>query len=626
MKALKLCWSYLRGYWAVAILAILAMLMQTATDLLGPWPLKIVFDNVLGTHKLTGSLRTALAFVTGGRELTRLGLLNVMIITMLVFAIVDALFTFIGGLLTASVGQKVVHQLRVRIFDHLQRLSIGFHKNSRAGDLSARLTSDIQAIQNMVSTSLNTLITNAFTVCGVILVVAFIDWRFALLMLTAAPLMFFVAGSYRRRIRNASRELRVLEGQVGASAQEKLAAIQIVQSFANEDEEARSFAQQTRESLDAGLVVSRLQSEFSPLVDLVGVIALATITWLGAREVLTGHFTLGYLLLFTSYLRSMLAPIRQMAKLSTQFSKADASAERISEILNIVPDVQDLPGARNAPRLTGEVAFENVSFSYDKVTPILHNIQVRAEPGMMVALVGSTGSGKSTLMSLLPRFHDPQQGRVLLNGIDIRRFTLRSLRDQISLVLQEPVLFSGSIRDNIAYGRPGVSDAQILHAAKAANCHEFVSRLPNRYATPIGERGGTLSGGQRQRISIARAIVRDAPILLLDEPTSGLDAESEAQVMDALYNLMRGRTTFVVAHRFSTVTRADLILVLQHGQIVEGGSHSELLRRQGIYARLHAMQSLDGSETPHQRPRGNLTSPDHARPPRSAYSAQPGGN
>ncbi len=612
MKALKLCWRYLRPYWRLALLALLAMIVQTGMDLLVPWPLKIVFDSVLGAHDLPAPLRTLLRNPSTGAGLTRLSLLDVMVAAMLIIALVDALFTFIGGLLTASIGQRTVYQLRVQIFDHIQRLSISFHKRSRTGDLAARLTSDIQSIQDMVSSGLNNLITNTLSIVGVLVVVAVVDWRFALLMVGATPLLLFVAGSYRARIRQASRRLRKAEGQVGATAQEKISAIQVVQAFANEDDEIWQFAQQTRQSLNAGLEVSRLQSELSPLVDLVGVIALAAITWLGAREVIAGRITLGYLLLFTTYLRSILSPARQLAKLSSQYSKADASAERIQELLDIQPDVRDLPGARPAPRLRGAVAFEGVTFGYSKDAPVLRDIRLRVEPGMTVALVGPTGSGKSTLISLVPRFHDPQTGRVLLNGIDVRRFTLRSLRDQISLVLQEPVLFTGTIRDNIAYGGVGVSDVEVLRAAKAANAHEFVKRLPDSYGTVLGERGGTLSGGQRQRISIARAIVRNAPILLLDEPTSGLDAESEALVMDALQRLMQGRTTFVIAHRLSTIEHADLVVVLERGQIHETGTHCELLRAGGLYARLHALQFTDasaGAQVPPGSYRGEVVHP-----------------
>ena len=598
MKALRLCWPYLRPYWGTALLALVAVVIQTAMDLLVPWPLKLVLDNVVGKHTQPSDLPGVINLLTGGRELTRLGLLNILVMGMLIFALLDAVFAFLGGLLIASAGQRVVYALRLRVFDHLQRLSIAFHKNSRSGDLSARLTSDIQALQDLVSTGLNNLLTNSFTVVGILLVVTIINPRMALLMLCATPLLLFLAGSYKTRIRQASRRLRSIEGQLGAAAHEKFSAIQVVQAFGNEEHEAGLFAQQTQRSLDAGLQVTRLQSELSPLVDLVSTLALAAITWLGAREVLEGGLTLGYLLLFITYLRAMLSPVRQLAKLASVFSKADASADRIQEVLDIASDVRDQPGAKAAPPLRGAVEFEHVSFSYRKDTPVLQDISASIKPGMTVALVGPTGSGKSTLMGLIPRFYDPAAGRVLLDGVDARAYTLRSLRDQIGLVLQEPVLFTGTIRDNIAYGRTSVSDVEILRAAKLANVHEFAQRLPDAYATVIGERGGTLSGGQRQRIAIARAIVRNAPILLLDEPTTGLDAESEALVMEALYRLMEGRTTFVIAHRLATIQRADRILVLRDGQIVEAGTHAKLLRAGGAYARLHALQFGDAHDAP----------------------------
>src|SRR5258708_8412195 len=338
MKALKLCRRYLRPYWRLALLALLAMIMQTGMDLLVPWPLKMVFDNVLGTHDLPAPLRALLSNPGKETSLTRLSLLNVMVAAMLIIALIDALFTFVGGLLTASIGQRTVYQLRVQIFDHIQRLSIAFHKQTRVGDLAARLTSDIQSIQDLVSSGLNNLITNTLTIVRVLVVVAVVDWRFALLMVGATPLLLFVAGSYRARIRQASRRFRKAEGQVGATAQEKISAIQVVQAFANEDDEVWQFAPQTRQSLNSGLEGPRRQSHLSPLVYLVGVIALAAITSLGAREVIAGRITLGYLLLFTTYLRSILSPARQLAKLSSQYSKADASAERIQELLDIHPD------------------------------------------------------------------------------------------------------------------------------------------------------------------------------------------------------------------------------------------------------------------------------------------------
>ncbi len=590
MRVLRICRPYLGKFWLLSLVAFGAMALQTLMDLAGPWPLKVVFDNVLGKSTFTGPVAAWLNTISGGRSQTRLGLLVTMVAALVVFALFRAVFAFLGGILTASIGQRVIYEVRLHIFDHMQRLSLSFHRQNRVGDLAARLTTDFQSIQDMLSSGVNTLITNALTLVGVLIIVTWVDWRFAVLMVCATPLLLFVAGAYRSRIRKASRQWRNFEGQVGATAQEKLNAIQVVQGFTNEDDEAVQFALQTRRSLRAGLIVSRLQSELTPLVDLVGVVTVAAITWMGAREVIFGHITPGYLLLFITYFRSTLSPVRQLAKLSSQFSKAEASAERIQEILDIQGDVRDRPGAETLHQVHGAITLRHVSFAYTSDTPILQGIDLTIQPGMKVALVGATGSGKSTLLSLIPRFHDPVEGQVLLDNHDLRSLTLRSVRDQISMVFQDPILFTGSIRDNIAYGRPNASDVEILRAAKAAHVHEFVQRLPLRYGTIIGERGSTLSGGQRQRIAIARAFIRNAPILLLDEPTSGLDAESEALVMQALERLMLGRTSIVIAHRLNTIERADMIIVIDQGRIRERGSHATLLRDGGLYAHWYALQ------------------------------------
>ena len=592
MRVFALCRVYLKDHLGAVGLAVVAMLLQTTMTLLTPWPLKFVFDSVLGKHALPGWLVALLTNVAHVNLTNHVWLLSVMVIGMLIMSLLGALFTFVSGLLTASVGQRIIYRLRQDVFEHLQRLSLSFHRQNKVGDLSARLTTDIQALQDLVTSGLNTFFTNALAVVGIIVIVALIDWHFAVLMVCATPLLLFVAGTYRSRIRQASRHVRRVEGQVGATAQEKLNAIQVVQGFTNEDVEARQFASQTHESLGAGLVLSRLQSEMTPMVDLVGGIAVAAIIWLGARAVIYGQLTPGYLLLFITYFRALLTPVRQIAKLTSQFSKADASTERIQQILDIQSSVRDMPGARPAPPLRGAITIDHVAFHYVPGTPILHGINGTIQPGMRVALVGTTGSGKSTLLSLIPRFYDPQEGRVLIDGVDIRQFTLQSLRNQISMVFQEPVLFTGTIRDNIAYGHPGISDTAILRAARDANAHGFIARLPHGYATIIGERGGTLSGGQRQMIAIARALVRDAPILLLDEPTTGLDVESEALVMDALLRLMHGRTTIMIAHRLNTVEQADVILVMQHGRICESGTHAELVRLGGVYARWRTMQAV----------------------------------
>ena len=366
----------------------------------------------------------------------------------------------------------------------------------------------------------------------------------------------------------------------------------MIQAFANEDGENRGFARQAIRSLAASTTAARLSAELSPVVDLLGIVGLVAVTWLGAQEVLQQRLTPGYLLVFITYYRSILSPVRQLTKLFSQFTRAEASAERIDEILRLEPEVCDSPGAVAAPPFHGAVTFDDVSFAYHPDTPILHGLNLKVQPGTIVALVGPTGTGKSSLLGLIPRFNDPRTGRVLIDGIDVRSYTLSSLRARISIVLQEPLLFTGSIRDNIAYGQPDLDLDTIVRASRAVGLHELIAGLPGGYDTIVGERGGTLSGGQRQLIAIARAMVRDTPIVLLDEPTTGLDAASEALVMRALYRLMEGRTAFISTHQLRTIERADLIAVLENGHIRELGTHGELFRAHGLYRR---WQDLHGS-------------------------------
>ncbi len=591
MGVLSISWPYLRRFWFGGLIALGAMIAQTVLTLLAPWPLKLIFDNVISKQPLAQPWRTWLDLLTGGKSETRLGLLSALIIIMLILALGSAIFSYIGARQTAVIGQRVVNELRQVVYTHLQHQSLDFYRKSQVGDLAARLTSDVQAIQDLIASGVNNLVTNFLSVVGVVIIVSIIDWHFTVIMLCATPLLLFVAGSYRQRIRRSSRQMRQAEGQVSALVQEKLNAVQVVQGFTNEQLEARQFAKKTHHSLDAALVLAHLQAEMPALVDLMGAISLAAIIWLSAREVIFNQLTPGFVLLFSAYFRSTLTPVRQLAKLSGQISKADASADRLREVLLAQPTIRDAPRALSAPRLVGSVTFENVSFGYSSRTPILRDINIEVRAGMKVALVGPTGSGKSSLLGLIPRFYDPQHGQILIDGRPLREMTLASVRDQISLVLQEPVLFNDTIRDNIAYGRPGISDAEILRVSRAANIHDMITRLPQGYATVISERGATLSGGQRQLITIARAMVRDTPIVLLDEPTTGLDADSERMVLDALTRLMAGRTTFMIAHRIHTIERADLILVLSNGQIRESGKHHELMRAQGLYARWRALQA-----------------------------------
>lgn len=600
MVIIQMFRRHVRRFRLAVFTAFIAILFQVGLALLTPWPIKIVFDSVLLKNKISPWLSHILHILTQGRSDNKIGLLSTMVIGMIIIALITALFTYIGSFLTAYVGQKIVFQIRLEAFDHVQRLSLQFHRDNKVGDLSARLTSDIQAIQDIVSSGLNSLITSAMTVVGIIIIVAIIDWHFAILMVCTTPLLMMISNSYRKRMRNVSRIIRSVEGQVGAHVQEKLSAIQTVQGFANEAVESQVFAARSQHSLRAGLILSQLQSEMTPLVDLVGAIAVAIIVWIGAREVLFNTITPGYLFLFVTYFRSTLAPIRQLSKLTGRFSKAEASAERLAILFNEPVEVADLPNARPAPRLNGSIVFDRVSFSYanthgneaNSAPIILQNISYGIQSGTFVGIIGMTGSGKSTLLSLIPRFYDATSGKVMIDGRDLRSYTLRSLRDQISMVLQEPVLFQGTIRDNIAYGRPQASDQEIIQAAKQANAHEFVAKLPLGYGTIISERGSTLSGGQRQRIAIARAMLRNAPILLLDEPTTGLDASSEVEVMDAIYRLAQGRTTLMIAHRLQTVERADLIIVMKQGMIIESGTHEELRQQGGQYSQWLRLQHM----------------------------------
>lgn len=566
---------------------------QALMDVLSPWPLKFIFDSVIGHHHVHGTLGQATHSLVGDN---RFALLNVIVVAFLLIAALDGLFSYGGNLLLSRIGQHFVFDVRRDLFAHIQRLSLRFHGSRRTGDITARLTGDISNIQDMVVNALSTIIANVLTIALMILVMLRLDWRYTLVTLAVVPFMYIAARHYRQAIKAASRQTRRSEGQVTSIVQEVISAIRVVKAFTREELEQRRFEEQTSVSLRAGLRTANLQAQFAPIIDVIGAVGTVLVLWLGVREVLSGHLTAGELLVFSAYFRAMYSPLRQLAKVATITARGTASAERVLEILGTEPDLRDLPTARPAPHFVGRVSFDKVTFGYDIEHPVLHEICFEAAPGQTIALVGATGSGKTSLVSLIPRFYDPIAGSVRIDGVDIRDFTLHSLRSQISLVLQEAVLFHGSIYDNIAYGRLDASREQIRAAAAAANATEFIERLPDGYETVVGERGATLSGGQRQRIAIARALIRDAPILILDEPTVGLDFETETLVLQALQRLMHGRTTFVIAHHLSTVSDADTIIVLQHGRIADSGRHEDLLQRNGWYGQICQSQLQSRAE------------------------------
>ena len=415
-------------------------------------------------------------------------------------------------------------------------------------------------------------------------------------------MLFLIVYSYTRRIKQASRAVRQKEGEVVSVLQEVLSSIRVVQAFTREDYEQRRFEQESMESVETALRARSLKAKLAPIVGIIVAIGTCLVLWYGARLVVSGDLSAGALLVFFIYLGKMYKPMRELSKMTDTISKAIVGFERIREVLETDMLVRNLPGARTAPRFKGRIEFENVSFGYDKDRPVLKEINLKIEPGQVAALVGPTGAGKTTLISLIPRFYDPLSGRVKIDDEDVRSFDVKSLRQQISFVLQESLLFRAPVWENIAYGKPEGTRYEILRAAELANAHEFIVKMPEGYNTMIGERGVTLSGGQRQRIAIARAIIRNAPILILDEPSTGLDAASEELVFEALSRLMEDKTSIVIAHRLATIKRADVIFVIDDGRVVESGTHQELLARGGLYAELYEIQfrkeeALDDLET-----------------------------
>jgi ATP-binding cassette, subfamily B, bacterial len=573
-------WSFrhfLRPYRVSLTAGFLFTLAGALMALAQPWPLKVIIDSVIHHRRLR---LPGTSFLDGAPPNT---ILEFAIGAFLGIIVLGALLDYVSNLALGAAGQRTTADIREALFARLQRLSLRFHSTQRTGDLVVRAISDVTRVQDMLVQTFTTLLPNVAFLLGVAIIMLIVDWSFALIALAISPILLLVAVRYTPRIRSAAKRARHQEGNLAAHAGEVIGAIRVVQAFTREDYEDHRFSDESSQTLAANLETVRLRAQFGPLVDVVMGVGTAVAMFIGTQRVLSGRLSLGLLVVYLSYLASLFRPLRQLAKLSSVSSVGIVSAERISQVLKAEVDVGDDPAARPVLGLVGRVVFDHVEFAYGQ-NPVLHDICLTAERGEVVALVGPTGAGKSTLVSLIPRFYDPQRGSVSIDGLDVRAMTLQSLRSQVAVVLQEPLVFDASIYDNIAYGRPGATDAEVLGAARAALVDEFARDLPRGYDTRLGERGASLSGGERQRISIARALVRNAPILILDEPTSALDPGSERKLLLALKNLMAGRTTFVIAHRMSTVSGANHVLVLDHGRIVERGSHEELIRvPMGLY-------------------------------------------
>ncbi|PYX54031.1 MAG: ABC transporter ATP-binding protein, partial [Acidobacteria bacterium] len=423
-----------------------------------------------------------------------------------------------------------------------------------------------------------------------IAVMFYLNWRFTLIALSVAPFLFTIVYSYTRRIKKASRAVRKKEGEITSVVEEVLSSIRVVKAFAREDYEVRRLEEQGLEGVEVALRARSLKAKLTPIVDLIVAMGTCLVLWFGSRLVMSGSLSAGELVVFILYLGKMYKPMQELSKMTDTYSKAAVGYERIEEILETKNEIKDARRALRAPRFKGNVEFDHVSFSYTPDTPILRDVSFSIKAGQVAALVGPTGTGKSSIVSLIPRFYDPTSGAIKIDGADVRTFRQKSLRQQISFVLQETMLFHAPVWQNIAYSKPEASREEIIQAAEVANANEFIEKLADGYDTILGERGMTLSGGQRQRIAIARAVIRNTPILILDEPTSGLDSASEKLVFEALDRLMQGRTVIVIAHRLSTIRKADVIFVVQNGRIVQSGNHDELLQRGGLYSELYELQ------------------------------------
>lgn len=565
-------WIHIGGIFLLSLLSI-------PLALLSPLPLKIAVDNVIGSQPIPGFLDALLPTAATGSDTALLIITAGLVVAI---ALLNQLQGLGNLLLSSYTGEKMVLEFRARLLRHVQRLSLAYHDSRGTSDSTYRIQYDAPAIQWIVINGIIPLFTAGFTLTGMIYVTVRIDWQLALVALTISPVLFLLTHSYSQRLRSQWIEAKKLESSALSVVQEVLGAIRVVKAFGREAHEQDRFVRQSSQGIGALIRVSLAQSFFSSLVGLTTAFGTAFVLFMGVRHVQTGVLTLGELLLVNSYLAQLYLPLKSIGNQVTSMQRSLASAERAFSLLNEAPDVVEQKHAKPVSRVSGAVTLYNVSFAYDKDHHVLQDISFEVLPGTRVGIAGRTGAGKTTLLNLLTRFYDPTAGQIQLDGIDLRDYKLSDLRNQFAIVLQEPVLFSTSIAENIAYARPDASDHDIIAAAIAANAHEFIVSLSQGYKTQVGERGMRLSGGERQRISLARAFLKDAPILILDEPTSSVDTRTEAAIIEAMERLMHGRTTFMIAHRLSTLENCNMLLVIENGRLVTVTSDVSTAIRDGL--------------------------------------------
>ncbi|OLD08661.1 MAG: ABC transporter [Deltaproteobacteria bacterium 13_1_40CM_3_69_14] len=577
----------LRPYRGWLAIILLATAVETAMGLAAPWPLKIVLDNVIGGDPPPGWLRQIANWLPGDGVMQTAAFAA---ISTVIIAAVGAVASYLDNYYTESVGQWVANDLRVRVYDHLEHLPLAYYDTHQTGTLLSTITDDIATIQGFASSATLGIVVDLLTIAGMLGLMFWLNWDFALIAVGVAPFLLLFVVRFRKAVKKATREVRRRESDMVGVVQQGLESIRVVNAFGRQELEEEHLQEASRAAVQAALKARGVKSLLSPVVAVTVSFCTAFVLWRGASLVLASAMTAGSLTVFLSYLHKFFKPVQDLAKMTGTIAQAAVGVERVRGILDIDMSIPERPDAREPGRLEGAIEFDRVAFAYDPASPVLKSVTFSIRAGQFVGIVGTTGSGKSTVVSLIPRFYDPTAGRVLIDGVDIRDYKLQGMRDQIGFVLQDTVLFRGTIRENIAYGRPDAAEKEIVEAARLANAHEFIARMPDGYHTQVGERGLTLSGGQRQRIGIARAVIRNSPILILDEPTAALDSESEKVVIEALERVMKGRTVITIAHRLSTIRDADKIVVLKDGRVAEQGSHDELLALGGDYAELHRIQ------------------------------------
>jgi len=562
--------NYIKPYKKRLIVAIVCIILAASANLYVPWIIKDIIDEVLANKDMT--------------------MLNAIASGIVVVFLLRAIFLYGQTYLMSYIGQKVIIDIRAAVYRHLQCLSLSYYEKRQTGQIMSYITNDVAAVQGALVDSMIELVTEGMTLIGSISIMFYLHWQLTLLTLVTAPLIAQTMNVFGKKLRTSSTNIQERAADITSVLQESISSVRVIKSFAREDYEIERFRKENHNNFRAQMKNSQIMATLTPIIEFVAAIGVTMIIWYGGREVINNNLTAGSLIAFLVYAVNLSNPIKRLSRVYGNIQKALAAAERVFDVLDTKPEIEDMPGAAVLEQIDGHVIFNNITFEYKPGEPALQQVQLAVKPGQVVAIVGPSGAGKTTIANLLPRFYDPIGGVITIDGVDIKTVTLKSLRKQIGIVPQETILFNGTVYSNILYGRLDATRDEVTAAAKAANAHNFIMDMPGGYDTQIGERGSKLSGGQRQRISIARAILKNPRILILDEATSALDAESEKLVQEAVDKLMVGRTSFVIAHRLSTIKRADVIIVMERGRLVEQGTHDQLLALGGLYSKLYQVQ------------------------------------